>query len=310
MRTRPLLVLLLILLVVGCQQGKGPTTEKSPYIGGTNGLLISFMDNFPPAEVFDGGEDPFDIVVNLKNDGEFDIPAGEIRVSISGIQATEFNKNPGDMIKVLNQGLEGKKKDSEGNLIPGDEESVEFENFNHVSPLTGTMQYPVRADVCYLYGGIATTKLCFRKNLRSTEEGVCEVQGEKRVFNSGEPIQVQDFSEFVKGSQEIGFNFKIVKLGNGEVYKYTVRDCSEASYGDKNWVYVEIRTNEPGLECRGLKDGTATSGFVRLSDGEATVNCEQPANVQTDFEKPINIYLKYRYREDITTTLIVKHTPE
>jgi hypothetical protein len=46
---------------------------------------------------------------------------------------------------------------------------------------------------------------------------------------------------------------------------------------------------------------------VRLSEGYALVQCDQPSNAETDFEKPVDIFLKYRYSEDLSTTLVVKH---
>ncbi len=304
-----IITLLAVLILVGCAGDDSGTTDKSPFIGGTNGLLLKFMDNFPPAEIFDGGDDPFDIMLTIENAGEFDIPAGELIVTISGIQANSFGLTPGSLTKRLDVLLEGKKKTSEGDTIPGGEETIEFLNLNHVSPLTGTMTFPLRADVSYLYGTTASAKLCYKTNLRLTEDAVCTVEGSKTVYNSAGPVQITELEEYVKGSGAIGIRFKVSLQSNGDVCKHTLAECRNAAHADQNLVHVKVVTNEAGLTCRGLRDGSATEGYARLSEGEAVVQCDQPANVQNDFEKPVDIFLKYRYSEDMSTTLVVKHTP-
>ncbi len=317
MRSQVFLVISLILMsfaLFGCGNNQS-AMDKSPYIGGTNGLLVSFMDSFPPDSVFDGGTDPFDIVVNLKNDGEFDIPAGGVIVRLSGIDATQFGLGEGVMKQVINSQINSKKKGSEGNTIPGDEAVAEFKGFNQVTPLTGTMAFPLRADVCYSYGTTATTNLCYRKDLRTTESGVCKVEETKKVFNSGAPVQVTDLQEFPKGADGISFTFTVALKGNGLVYKDSVQDCTDATRTDKGWVYVDVKTDLQGLTCRGLKDASGgstgtTAGYARLADGKAIIQCDQAANVDTDFVRPLNIYLKYKYGDDVSSTLIVKHAAE
>ncbi len=310
MKTNILIILFAFILLVGCTPTDKTPIEKNPYIGGTNGLIISFRENAPPSDIFDGGDDPFDIVVNLKNEGEFNIPQGGAQLRISGIQAAEFGQNENNMRQTLNFEIPGKTKDSEDNVIPGGYEDVEFTNFNHAQPLTGTLTYPLRVDVCYLYGGLSTSKLCYKKNLRTTDTNICTVAESKQVFNSGQPIQVKDLTEYVKGSDRIGFTFKVVRLGNGETFKDTLANCDDATYQEKNRVFVNVDTGEAGLECRGLKDGGPASGYVRLSSGEAVVSCDQPAAVNSDYEKPMTITLRYKFQEDVSTHLVVKHTPE
>ena len=312
MKTLQILVLFSItLLLFGCGEKDETSNTQSPFVGGTNGLLVTFMENYPPPEVFDGGQDPFDIVLRLNNEGEFDIPASQLRVRISGIQSTMFGKVDGQLNQVFPTEIKGKYKDFEGNIIEGAEETIEFTDLNHGSSLAGTISYTIWADICYLYGGTATTKLCFMKDLRDTGDERCAVTGPKQVDNSGGPLQVTSFNQNVMGTDKIGFTFKIEKRGNGEVYKDTLADCNNDEYEDRNKVWVEVETEQAGLICRGLRDGTdSTKGYARLTSQGALISCDQPANVATDFEAPVNIVFKYKYGEDVNSGLLVKHTPE
>ena len=49
-------------------------------MGGSDGVIINFEEAAPPEEVYDGGDFPFGVVVNLKNEGEFDVPKEDIDV--------------------------------------------------------------------------------------------------------------------------------------------------------------------------------------------------------------------------------------
>ncbi len=307
-----ILALLSVLLGYGCnQKSDSNQLTESPFIGGTTALVLSFMENAPPEKVFDGGNDPFDISINIKNVGEYTIPTNELMITISGIKAEEFGKTESDFTKKLDVELKGQSKDSTGNIIPGGEEFIDFSELNHRDSVYGMLTLPIIAKACYLYGGTAMAKLCYRKNLRNTETGQCEVEGTKQVYNSAHPIQVSEFSEYVKGTDKIGFTFKMMKMGSGEVYKKDLSDCKNAAYEDKNKVYVIVETGEEGLICRGLREGPSSSeGYATLRNGQAIVSCDQPADVNYDYEKPVYISMEYRYEQAITKDIKILHAGE
>jgi len=175
----------------------------------------------------------------------------------------------------------------------------------------------LRADVCYKYETKATSKICIKSDLLdTTDDSVCTVAGDKTTHNSGAPIQVIQFSQSAIANDRIAFTFKVAKKANGNVYKTPTTGfnaCeppagqSERSVEDK--VYVEVDSGATDLKCSALKDGSDTTGYVTLygSDQSATIRCTQTADSATDFEKIVNINLKYEYEEYISTTLIVKH---
>ena len=81
------LALALSLAVAGCQGGKSATSSSStPFIGGSEGLRVSFVENAPPVEVLDNPLEKtkpgdrtqimkFDVILKLENVGEQDIAA-------------------------------------------------------------------------------------------------------------------------------------------------------------------------------------------------------------------------------------------
>ena len=299
----------LLLVLTGCEQGEAPSST-TPFLGGTTGLLINFLEDAPPQEVYDGGAFPFDIVIKLRNDGESDVLAKDAQVKISGLNPAEFGKQASGLVKHPDEDLVRTYKDAEGNLVEGTITYVSFEGFNYGGTMSGNIQFPIRADVCYKYSTKAISKLCIKKDLTDTsEDSLCIVPEEKQVFNSRAPLQVTSLKESVRGADTVGFAFKVEHMGNGDLFQQgSVCDTTGITYENKIW--VEVDTGMAGVKCTGLTGGTANSGYITIYSGERTITCTQPAASEIDYEKAIEITLTYDYKEDITTQLLLKHTVE
>ena len=319
---RFILTLVIITLMAGCATDEGGDTEGSPFIGGTTGILISFADGAPPDVVYDGGQYPFDIDVILKNKGEYTVPAARANVKITGIYSRDFsNVTLGHNVT---DELVKTEKDSEGNIIEGTEYHAEFEGLSYAGILDGNTPFTIKADVCYEYGTTVNSKICIREDLLDpTKEGVCKVTESKTVYNSGAPVQVTSIDEQAVGTNKIAFIFKVEKMGNGNIYRSPYygeyappSQCyEEREHENKVWVKVDAQNNElnSALSCSGLKDNAGfdpSEGTIKLYNGERTVRCTldlEQAGVSGDFEKVIKINLLYDYKEDISTSLLVKH---
>jgi hypothetical protein len=303
----------LMLFSAGCQGGGGgeELITEEPFIGGTSGVVMSFAQNTPPEQVLDGGDFPFDIMLKLKNAGEFLVPKDSVRVSISGFEPGEFNVAATDLVKSPDEDLEPLKKDVDGNRIESPEVFVEFNNLNHVNPITGTqLTFPIKADVCYTYGTIATAALCVRENLVNPEAGgICEVSETKRVYNSGSPVQVTTMTESVRSRDKFAFSFTLSHIGNGNIYAQGSM-CDKSSRIFQDAVNVEVMTGLPGLSCSGLGDAGATAGQVKLIGGSRQITCTQTVAAPADFITPVTINAWYDYEDDVTTQVIVKHAGE
>jgi len=299
--------LLLTIMIVACEPGAEIPEEGVPFIGGTTGLLISFVEDAPPPEVYDGGDFPFDIELKLQNEGERTIKKEDTIVKISGIDPAEFGKTAADFIKNSPDDLVAKTKDAQGNIIESSPVYVTFADLNHEQLVTGDLNYPIFATACYKYGTDAISRICIKENLLE-KGGVCEVQGEKPVLNSGAPVQVTSLTESIIGTNKIRLTFRIEHKGNGRVSKAGTECNKENLRENMNQVFVSVSTGLPNLECDRLKEGTGNTGYLRLTDGSAVLSCEQPVTAVGAFLKTVDMKLEYDYEEDVVTSLIVRHT--
>jgi hypothetical protein len=302
-----LLVLGLFLAACEDRGGQAEGEKELPFIGGTTGLLVSFAQDAPPAEVYDGGDFPFDIEIKLQNDGERNIARDDITVEITGIDPAEFDKKPADFILTPADDLEAKLKDTQGNIIESNPEYVNVSDLNHKQYVTGTLRYPVFASICYRYGTDAVGTICIKENLYETG-GACEVVGEKTILSSGAPLQITGLQESIAGANKINFWFAIEHKGNGKILKQDTQCNKDNLRGIDNKVFVSVSTGMAGLECRTLRDGTQTSGFVTLVDGSATVSCTQTLTTPGTYIKTVDIKAEYDYQEDIATSILLIHS--
>ena len=103
---RLIVILALLLLVVACRPGeKKAVTIETPFVGGTQGLLMEYQDF--RTEVFDGGGDPFEVIIKLENKGETLVPKDNVRIQLSGINPAEFNKAEADLVKPAGCSFDG-----------------------------------------------------------------------------------------------------------------------------------------------------------------------------------------------------------
>ncbi len=313
---RYLLAIFAIVLMVfttgaGCQQSSSGISSGS-FLGGTQGLAMQFMEGAPPLTVYDQGNFPFSVQVKVENVGEHDVASGEYVLSVQGVDPGEFG-NP-TMSVAGSDPLEGKEKDSEGNVIPGGITYVDFGSWDYTGSVTGTTTYTLRVDNCYKYGSRAIAMLCVKEDLLDTEpNAICRVNEAKPVSNAGSPIQITGLTESAMGNNRISFSFKVSHRGAGAISipQAGAPTCSDA-LTEENVVNVRVETGIGGtLDCSGL-DGASGSGMdsgdVQLFEGLRTIRCTQdiPA-FPNDFEKAVNVYAGFEYKEHVQTPLYVKH---
>ncbi|MCX6710144.1 MAG: hypothetical protein NTV63_04315, partial [Candidatus Woesearchaeota archaeon] len=245
MNSREFLGIMIVLMVFsfGCA-GTGSTKDKNPFVGGTNGILINFMESAPPAEVFDGGEFPFDAIITLTNDGEYTVPKEKVWLWLIGIDPNEFGLPSSALFKQPTEELIKVERDSSGNKIPSTPTEIIFTGFNYYGHLTGDVSYNIIASLCYNYETTANAKICVKSNLLDSSETVCKLNEKKTIYSSGAPIQVTSFSESVSGKDRINFEFKIEQKGNGVVFKEDVI-CAD-KFANRNRVFVTVNTGMTG----------------------------------------------------------------
>lgn len=300
-----------LVLLVGCAGGGGQKVDlTSPFVGGTQGIVIGFQDL--RADVFDSGRDPFDVVVKLENKGESLIPMENIRVKLSGVNPSEFDKSQNDLSKSSPDDVLQMSKDPQGAILIPPPVFIEFQNLNYKKSIVGaTAPFTLRAEVCYLYRTKAVSKLCVRENLLSPQAGgICEVNADKPLFVSGAPVQLMNFKQSAGARDKVRFQFDVVNRAQGLVYERNSA-CDSSDTRKENRVYVIIETSIPGLSCTGLESSErGAEGFVTLYSGSKTVTCTQTVAERSDFEQLVNIEAVYDYEELIQTQITVKSSGE
>jgi len=300
------LLISLTVLIAGCTgQGGTSTTRTSPFVGGTEGIQLDFVEGSPPLEVGDGGQYPFDITLRLLNKGETDVDPGNVLLSLQNIDPSEWG---GEYTKPAPEQLVGTHKDMEGNVLPGTTAYATFSGFNYNKRLLGNTQFTVRADMCYGYRTQATTMLCVKKDLnKPSGEAICKVTESKQIFSSGSPIQIEDFKQSPAGNDKLSFSFTVAHKGTGAVYGFASPACDE-SFSNKNKVRITVDTGMgSGAVCSGLTGGS--TGEVLLPDGKRPIVCTQDTSgATTIFEKPITITVEFDYKQHKDVTLLVKHS--
>ena len=305
-----LALMVIVVLLVGCDSGDtaGPTSDA--FIGGTDSIEFDFMEETPPAEVYDGGEQPFEVTIYLENKGEYDVAKEDINIQLSGFYPGDFS-NPSTELNP-EENLDKSYIDPDGEIELGSITYVNFMGFNFGGSLAGNNEYKIRADVCYNYGTKAQADLCVLDDLTPTdpEDEVCKVNENKPVASSSAPMQVENFKEERSGERKVKFSFDVVHRGSGLVSKLDSSCSTERIL--KNTVWVEVDSGLTGLSCSGLTEGSGTTGYIKFYDpegrAERKVICTQDISSESgNFEKKINVLLRYDYKEHKERTVLVKH---
>ena len=312
------IVALMLLFVAGCKkEGEQPGVVGSKFVGGTEGLAISYAPGSLPDQVLDLGQ-PFGISVVITNKGDHTIENGaDATVKITGIDPADFGVSGSDLVQDSPGSIRGAQKDVQGNVVQGETVSLDFPSgggsFEHQKEIAGAVTYNVRADVCYKYGTVVNTKLCILEDILGTRgngERLCQINEEKAVDNSGAPIHVASFRESVSSANKVAFVFKVAHVGTGTVHQMDT-ECSK-EFQEKDKVHVKVDTGiADGLVCSGLQDGSASGsvyeGYAQLLNGEREIRCTQTINNPTDLEKLVTIELTYDYDQFIEKGLEVQH---
>lgn len=341
-----ILAISFLLLVSACNRGQGQPTSapRNPFIGGTEGVVFDFERDAPPPEVTDSQTFPFNVILRLENKGEFEVPLGQIKVRLVGINPADFSQGvsldarsigggEGFYGQTLDQdrNFASMKRTPEGDVIKGDLGFITFPQggikFN-ARNLPGNTEFTLKAEVCYKYQSKAISRLCILQNLIDRKpNALCNPNENKPVYTSASPVQVANFRQNVVGQNSVVFSFDIVHSGSGTIYKDTrglgdtgqigpgicQRDNPSSRRASIDKVYVRIKTNiggsgfQPG-NCN-LEEAAGGNGFARLIDGRRTVTCNLDVTGQhtTDFESIVEIQLDYNYDITKSAKLLVKN---
>ena len=293
-----ILTIISLLFIAGCN-GKDNVTGPEPYIGGSQGLLAEFE----PLSVEEEGlytvyqDETFPIQLILKNKGEENVNAGDVKVELFGILISDFSGIKGSILT----NTEGIDKISEINT-EGGEVTIDFGPEVEYSQNIAGGFYDANIFASYTYRyktHISVPQVCFKENLRDNE--VCNVDERKTSFSSGAPIQVQSVEENPAGAGTISLDFELENVGGGEVT--TPGAEFPLRYG-KVAYKITPATEKGKWTCT----AAGRADEARLTDNKALIRCKlnDPLAEGTKFTKQIGLEISYDYRDIVKETVRIK----
>ncbi|MFT4309429.1 MAG: hypothetical protein ACMXYL_03000 [Candidatus Woesearchaeota archaeon] len=276
------LLLALTVLVAGCNGTS--SRDIDVFIGGSQGLLLRFMEGTPPNTVYDNRAMPFDITLSIENAGEFDID--RVHLTLSGISTNDFegignvkrwvtsNNNP----ELGQPVLAGKTRIGDTQMTGG-KAFIELGNeVQYTRRLAGggEMSYTIMVDACYPYATMATSRVCYQSNYNDGNNNVCRPETTNSMSVSGAPLQVTSYSQEAVGPRSIRVQYTFDLRGNVQIYapKGTERtsgaaneqDCNPANrtqaFREEGVFYVEVDHQGAATSIRCTEWQSQTYDFV------------------------------------------------
>src|SRR3989338_10651142 len=329
------LLICMILLVSSCKKSGAATggAPRTPYLGGSSGLTINFEEGSPPPEVTDTESFGFNAIIRLKNDGEHKIEKDNVKVNLVGFDPADFGQTFDELKDAEPQDdLDARKRDAEGNIVDGTTTYVTFPKSGGdfiPTKFPGNTPFKFRADVCYNYETLATSKLCILKDMINIrDDSICRPSGTgtagRTIYSSSGPVQVTNFRQSVIGKDRISFSFDVALSNSVDIFwdRFSAitpssgfdaacpRDARARREKESN-VDVEITEipNDPivtNIKCGGLDN--SFRGVVKLVNGRRTIVCTADLNPdRLDLEKTMGIILRYNVLDNKETKVLIKH---
>jgi hypothetical protein len=325
MRNKIILILIIILIISGCNVGpkrndkdRHPISEADIKVG-TEGLKMEFLETMPPEKIFEKA--PFPVSVQLKNKGASDIKDGVLALGIE----EDYMRLAENQVKVPFN-IEGK---SIVNLEGGEKiinwgmesRNIESQSESHISTILAT--------ACYTYKTNISTSICIDPDVYSLKRDIksCTVKDVTFSKGQGAPIAVtkvetQMLPDF---DGQPDFDDKIVKpqiiiyienKGNGEVinlenYK---KVCSKEAleYRDYNTIFIEAFLSGKEMDCTPKEDflnEVEKRGYIRLKSKKDIIRCvleEGLSQNKPSYTTPLKIVLSYGYTFTISKDVTIE----
>ncbi len=260
--------LVIVLISAGCmQRGADGTVEVIDYHKGTQGLVMNFIKELPPDEIWEGNE--FVIGLELRNIGAKKIENGIVKITGFDLEHTEVKE------KEKFVSLEGKSP----GYPEGDYMIMNFFEKNKDVPSRGFVGFTVSAE--YEYGTSASSIMCIDPDIFgiSKTTDVCEVKPSVFSGGQGAPVAITKIDERIAPLDDglkIGFDIYISNKGNGEIAGNVSVDAAKLS--------------EQELKCD-------TEKFKLDGRKEKKIQCSAIVEKGIGARKvPVSVSLSYKYK--------------
>ena len=290
-----------LFLISSCTQEGDTGISEGPFVGGLEGLSLSFVEGAPAIEFLQGEDIPIKLL--LKNNGEYDLEPGTIETRLYGVHMPSFSLSS-DWI-IIDSSINGIKK---GLIEEGVEKIIDIGELNYILTVDGFVESTLFAKVCYPYQTRASIDFCVSsKEIEDSGiESVCEITGEKVGSGSvsAGPIQLTSFTETFEGRDKLTFRIKLENKGSGDVYALE-SNCSELGTAldilIKDKVYIILPED---IICFFLEGEESNEGYVKL--GGTSLSCYMDVeNTGSNYRRTIEIFVDYKYVESTFVDLSI-----
>ena len=308
-----LALLLISLLLLSCKRvpaGEEPRDTAAilrQVQTGTQGVEISVLPNYPPAQVYDQNE--LLAIIEVKNRGNHDLEPQDCFIQISGF-------DPNIILGGFNQPrscaentgmLEGKNVYN----IEGGSNQLEFKSSTITLPPDVFEYKPTLNFVtCYNYETVANPSVCIDPLLFqvTAEQRTCTPHDVGMGGGQGAPVGVSLVGVDMVGRKAI-FEINVKNFGTGRVLSpYSdIRSCGQASleYTDLDKVGYDVQmTGGSLLDCK------PRDGLVRLTNNLGKIICQFDVPGASAFETPLTVKLNYNYIQSFQKGIQIVKTPE
>ena len=297
-----ILIIVFILFIVGCNQGKGPSTSitDDEIYKGKVGLTFNFKDGMPPLVVHEN--DVFPVSFELKNEGAFDIKNGNLLLNIEK-----------DYLEI-ESGNEREDLEIYGRSRENPEAGIDVMNFFIKSKKLGTEMETITSNIlattCYEYRTYFSENICIDTDYYEIKNIAKSCDAEDLSFGSGQgsPITITKVeSRMLEDNDKIKpmFVIYIRNQGLGEVISSDSVDdiCSSKTvdYDAINNIEIEAYLSGSLLECKPENP--------RLKDKEEIVRCTLEEGIGKDvqpYTTLLTVIIDYGYTETISKKIKIR----
>jgi hypothetical protein len=295
-----LLVAGLILLLVGCTP-KNPETVN--YRTGTEGLLVGFSKDSPPAKVYKDSK--LMIVLEVRNKGAYTKQA-----SLGNVYLTGFDPNA-----IFLEGYDSTGKYANYPIpeTAGKSPYMSEGGYNYIEvtesapvkvPYGDLTDQKIMATTCYEYQTIATPSVCVVSSPTAIyKDKICEPTT-VTMTNQGAPVAVTKVQEQSMENM-VSFIITVQNVGGGRVVSLdSLSSCPLGlTYQNTNIVNFGVGLSNYKADC------TPSDGKIRLIDGKAVFFCRFPVETLASYVSPLNIILNYGYSSSVTRSVQIANPP-
>lgn len=301
-----IITILALSVIISACNNNTPETFESPFIGGDIGLEIEFeqmgstSDTSGVNEVWE--DEPFLIETIIKNKGEHDIAASDIKVDLKGFAQNDF-----EGIQSMSQSNVNPIEKISEFLPDGEEDRLSFGNAKYVINFDGFYDAIIQAEARYKYKTfVAVPQVCFKEDLR--DDTVCRVDEAKTFYSSAAPIQATTVTEKPGGKGTVFLEIDIRNTGGFTAIGRSTTPGGELKIEYDTIAYQSIGPNSnPNL-------WVCTSGGkvneARLVNGVAKIRCKANIPPDANYVQQFSLELEYDYVENIRENVRIKEALE